>query len=221
MQLGQCRHQAHSPCSPSPPSPSSKRLTLSLAAGSPDVTAARRPRHRGAPLQQAQSRSAGSCVRPGASCRAGGEERGALCAVRAAAADAAGPERGVRCVGGRRSPWARPRLCKSPGRTPGFPLEWAGLPDGWARYRSRDRAAVTAPAGLTSQHAPSRGAGRETEAAGDSASSWLQGPPADSSPAYPTVSRACYGDPCPPCSRTQLSGGMLPIFQMGEARRSS
>lgn len=86
MQLGQCRHQAHSPCSPSPPSPSSKRLTLSLAAGSPDVTAARRPRHRGAPLQQAQSRSAGSCVRPGASCRAGGEERGARCAVRAAAA---------------------------------------------------------------------------------------------------------------------------------------
>lgn len=149
--------------------------------------------------------------------------RGARCAVRGAGCGCrrrwAGARGQVR--GGRRSPWARPRLCKSPGRTPGFPLEWAGLPDGWARYRSRDRAAVTAPAGLTSQHAPSRGAGRETEAAGDSASSWLQGPPADSSPAYPTVSRACYGDPCPPCSRTQLSGGMLPIFQMGEARRSS
>lgn len=86
MQLGQCGHEAHSPCSASPPLPSSKSLMLSWAASSPDVTAARRLRHRGAPLQQEQSRSSGSCVRPSASCLAGGAERGARDAVRAAAA---------------------------------------------------------------------------------------------------------------------------------------
>lgn len=102
---------------------------------------------------------------------------GARCGLRLR--DAAGPERGDRCVGAA-LPWARPRLCKSPGRTPLSPLEWAGLREGWAQGCSRDPAAVAAPAGLSSPRMLPPG-GRETEAVEGSASSWLLGPPADSS----------------------------------------
>lgn len=55
MQHGQCSHQARSLCSASTLHLSSKRVMQGQAASSPDVTAARRLRHHGAPLQEAQN----------------------------------------------------------------------------------------------------------------------------------------------------------------------
>lgn len=150
---------------------------------------------------------------------------GALCGLRLR--DAAGLERGDRCVGAALPGPAR--VCKSPGRTPGSPVEWAGLREGWAPYCSRDPAAVAAPAGLPSQHPPSRGDGEgkpRQQRIPRAAGSWDH--PLTAATPDPAERHAPQGvpgvlwRPLPSLQpETAESRGMLPIFQMGKARRSS
>lgn len=175
--------------------------------------------------RRCSKRRAEALAAVGAQARAAGRvERSA---VRAAAAGRrwAGARGQVR---GRRSPWAR-KVCKSPGRTPGSPLEWAGLREGWAPYCSRDPAAVAAPAGLPSQHSPSRGDGEgkpRQQRVPRAAGSWdhpLTAVTLDRAERHaPQGVPGMLWRPLPSLQPgTAESGGMLPIFQMGKARRSS
>lgn len=169
MQHGQRSHQAHSPRSASTSTlyASSKRVMQGPAANRPDVTAARRYV---ITARRCSRRRAGALAAVGAEARAAGRvERSA---VRAAAAGRrwAGARGQVR---GRRSPWARPRFCKSPGRTPGLPLGVGRAPGGVGTVLLQGPAAVAAPAGLSSPSIlpPGGGKPRQQRAPG-AAGSW-------------------------------------------------
>lgn len=119
--------------------------------------------------------------------------------------DAAGPERGDRCVD---DPLPGPArgFASVPGRLRVPPLKWAGLRAVWAWQCWRYRVAVQPAAGLSSQ--TSRGnwgsrALREQLAVGTAR--WQQPRGVGPSAVRSTVSRACCGDPCPPCSASRSS----------------
>lgn len=167
----------------------------------PDVTAARRWRHRGAPLQQAQSWSAGSCGRPGASCRAGGAERGAGCGC----GTPLGPSAGT----GAWTPLSLdpPEALQVSRADSGFP-PWSGPGSGQGGHGN---AGGTGLRCSQRQGCHLRPPG-ETEAVGRSASSWLWGPLADSS--HAGWDRA----PCAPrCLGRAVETPALPAARAGRA----
>lgn len=80
-------------------------------------------------------------------------------------------------VRGRPSPWARPRLCKCPGRNPGSPPEVGRAPGSGQGGHGNARGTGLRCSQRQGCHLRPPG---ETEAAGRSASTWLWGPLADS-----------------------------------------